>query len=97
MSDKRNPSQLTELFVVSFSFVTVDIVKVGSSFSWNSLVGLQLVYGDEHAFLVEPSGRILLGHLLTLLGLVVAWLLGQPEKIQKIRYNTMSGSWPGLP
>ena len=45
----------------------------------NSLVWLQVLYGDQHALLVEAGGGVLLWNLFTLLGLVVAWFLWQPE------------------
>lgn len=44
----------------------------------HSLVGLQFVYGYQHALLVEAGRRVLLRHLLALLGLVVAGFLWQP-------------------
>lgn len=46
----------------------------------SSLVGLQVLDGDQHALLMQPRGRVLLGHLLALLGFGIARLLGQPEK-----------------
>lgn len=45
----------------------------------HSLVGLQIVYRDQHAFLMETRCRVLLRNLLTLLGLVVTRFLRQPE------------------
>ena len=49
----------------------------------NSLVGLQILYGDQHALLMEARGGVLLWNLFTLLGLVVTWFLWQPEKREK--------------
>lgn len=41
----------------------------------NSLVGLQVLDGDQHAFLMEPRGCVLLRNLFTLLRFVIAWFL----------------------
>lgn len=51
------------------------IAGAGSGRERNSLAGLQVLYGDQHAFLVEPRGRVLLRHLLALLSFVIAWFL----------------------
>lgn len=51
------------------------IVSVGSEHEHNSLVGLQVLYGDQHALLVEARGCVLLRNLLTLLSFVITWLL----------------------
>lgn len=51
------------------------IVSVGSERQQDSLVGLQVLYGDQHAFLMEPRGGVLLRDLLTLLSFVTAWFL----------------------
>lgn len=48
--------------------------------SRDSLVRLQVLYGDQHALLVEARGGVLLWNLFTLLGLVVARFLWQPER-----------------
>lgn len=51
------------------------IMSVGSEREQNSLVGLKVLYGDQHAFLVEPRGGVLLRDLLALLSFVTAWFL----------------------
>ena len=48
--------------------------------SRNSLVRLQVLYGDQNALLVEARGGVLLWNLFTLLGLVVTRFLWQPER-----------------
>lgn len=51
------------------------IARAGSEREQNSLAGLQVLYGDQHALLVESRGRVLLRHLLALLSFVIARFL----------------------
>lgn len=52
------------------------MARFGSAPKRNSLAGLKVLDGDQHAFLMEPRGCVLLGNLLALLGFVIAWFLG---------------------
>lgn len=56
----------------------------------NSLVGLQVLYGDQHALFVQAGGCVFLRNLFALLSLVVAWFLWQPEKKDTQVYNKSS-------
>lgn len=62
-----------------------------------SLVGLQVLDGDQHALLMQPRGRVLLGHLLALLGFGIARLLGQPEKTDLWLPGRPTRTRPGHP
>ena len=56
-----------------------------------SLVCLQVLDLDQDSLLVKPSGRVLLGHLLALLGLGVSGLLGHPGEETELSENEQTG------
>lgn len=60
-----------------------------------SLVRLQLIYGDQHALLVEARCRVLLRHLLAFPGLVVAGFLWQPAGGDRDTCASLLQSWRG--
>lgn len=47
----------------------------GSELKRNALVGLKILDGDQHAFLMEPRGCVLLRNLLALLRFVLTRFL----------------------